>query len=269
LFFGIVPGTDSFRELEAGYSILARISNRRISVPWLPSERAAEQTFDALTALLRRHLAPDCFLAELRRQADFADSEQVLRMLLLMVQLSGQDMVGLVQWLVKTICDAPTVTQQLRDELDGDHSPVSPHSMLHRFTLETLRRHQVEHLYRRVLVEIELEGYRIPKGWLLRICLADAHRNGAVFDDPDGFRPERFLGRGPSQSEFLPFGAFRRTCLGDGVTFAFARQFLTIAVRDWQWQQVGLSHEDYHGWHWTPGSDFRVSVHRRRRYTPP
>ena len=27
---------------------------------------------------------------------------------------------------------------------------------------------------------------------------------------------------------------------------------------------AGLSHEDYSGWHWTPGSDFRVSVHRRR-----
>ena len=269
LFFGIVPGTDSFRELEAGYSIIARVSSRRISVPWLPSERTAEQTFDKLTALLRRHLAPDCFLAELRRQAEFAESEQVLRLLLLMVQLSGQDMAGLVQWLVKTICDVPAVTQQLRDELDREHSRGSPASLLHRFTLETLRRHQVEHLYRRVLVDIEVEGYRIPKGWLLRICLADAHRNRAVFDDPDSFRPERFLGRGPSQNEFLPFGAFRRTCLGDGVTFAFARQFLTIAVRDWEWQQVGLSHEDYYGWHWTPGSDFRVSVHRRRGGTVP
>jgi cytochrome P450 len=269
LFFGIVPGTDSFRELDAGYSIIARISRRRISVPWLPSERSAERTFLELTALLRRHPAADCFLAELRRQGEFAESEQVLRMLLLMVHLSGQDMAGLVQWLVKTICEAPAATQQLRDELDREGTPVSPSSLLHRFTLETLRRHQVEHLYRRVLVDLELEGYRIPKGWLLRICLADAHRDGAVFDDPDDFRPERFLGKGPSQSEFLPFGAFRRTCLGDGVALAFARQFLTVAVRDWEWQQVGVSHEDYSGWHWTPGSGFRVSVHRRREHPVP
>jgi cytochrome P450 len=263
LFFGIAPGTDAFRKLEAGYSIIARVGSRRISVPWLPRERTAERTFAELTALLRRELAADCFLAELRRQAEFEESDQVLRMLLLMVQLSGQDMAGLVQWLVKTICDDPAVTDRLRDELHRERSPMSPASLLHRFTLETLRRHQVEHLYRRVLADIEWEGYRLPKGWLLRICLADAHRDPAVFDDPDGFRPDRFVGGGPSQSEFLPFGAFRRTCLGDGVTFAFARQFLSMAVRDWEWQQIGTSHEDYHGWHWTPGSDFRVSVHRR------
>jgi cytochrome P450 len=264
LFFGIVPGTDSFKELDAGYSVIARVSRRAITVPWLPSERTAEQTFRELTALLRRHPAADCMLAELRRQAEFADSEQVLRMLLLMVHLSGQDMAGLLQWLVKTICEVPVAAQQLRDELDREGAPPSPASLLHRFTLETLRRHQVEHLYRRVLVDFEFEGYRFPKGWLLRICLADAHRDGAVFADPDDFRPERFLGKGPSQSEFLPFGAFRRSCLGDGVAFAFARQFLAVAVRDFEWQQVGLSHEDYSGWHWTPGSDFRVSVHRRR-----
>jgi (+)-abscisic acid 8'-hydroxylase len=266
LFFGIAPDTDTFTTLQNGYAIIGRVSSRRIAVPWRPSERTAERTFAELTALLRRQLAHDCLLAELRRQAEFADSEQVLRMLLLMVQLSGQDMAGLVQWLVKTICDDPVVAEQLRDER-GRESSTSPPSLLHRFTLETLRRHQVEHLYRRALVDIDWEGYRIPKGWLLRICLADAHRDATVFDDPDGFRPDRFLGDGPSQSEFLPFGAFRRTCLGDGVTFAFTRQFLSVAVRDWEWQQIGTSHEDYHGWHWTPGSDFRVSV--RRRGVPP
>ena len=263
LFFGIAPGTEAFTTLEAGYSTLAQVSSRRIAVPWLPSERTAERTFSNLTGLLRRQVADDCFLAELRRQAEFAESEQVLRMLLLMVQLSGQDMAGLVQWLVKTLCDDPAVTERLRGELHREGVSTSSASLLHRFILETLRRNQVEHLYRRVLVEIEWEGYRIPKGWLLRVCLADAHRDAAVFDDPDGFRPDRFLGDGPSQSEFLPFGAFRRTCLGDGVTFAFARQFLAAAVRDWDWQQVGASHEDYLGWHWTPGSDFRLSVQRR------
>ena len=269
LFFGIGPDTDAFKTLQNGYAIIARVSSRRIAVPWLPSERTAERTFAELTALLRTELPHDCLLAELRRQAEFSDSEQVLRMLLLMVQLSGQDMAGLVQWLVKTICDDPVVTEQLRDELGRELSPTSPASLLHRFTLETLRRHQVEHLYRRALVDIEWEGYRIPKGWLLRICLADAHRAADVFEDPDSFRPDRFLGEGPLQSEFLPFGAFRRTCLGDGVTFAFTRQFLTVAVRDWEWQQIGLSHEDYHGWHWTPGSDFRVSVRRRSAHAEP
>jgi len=121
----------------------------------------------------------------------------------------------------------------------------------------------VEHLYRRVLEDIDWEGFRLPKGWLLRICLAETHRDPAVFPDPAHFAPDRFLPDPPAQSEFLPFGAFRRSCLGDGVTYAFVRQFLGTLVSHWDCYQIGEAHEDYHSWHWTPGSDFHIRLEPR------
>ena len=258
LFFGISPETEAFQQLEAALQTLALVSNRRISVPWLPSERKTERVLEQLCALLRHQSAPGCLLAELRAHPEFTDSEQVLRLLAFTLYLGASDMAGLLQWALKNICDYPGEVRRLRSEWEQGLDQTGSTSFSRRFTLETIRRNQVEHLYRRVLADIEWEGVRIPKGWLLRICLAEAHRDAAVFPNPSHFTPDRFLNDPPTQSEFLPFGAFRRSCLGDGVTHAFLRQFLGTLVRDWDCRQIGESHEDYHAWHWTPGSDFRV-----------
>ena len=264
VFFGITPGSDAFRQLEAAFETVALIANRRISVPWLPSERRIERVLADLCHLLRQQTAPECFLAELRRQPEFADSEQALRLLVFMMYLGASDMAGLLQWTMKVACDFPDEVARVRVAVEQSAPGASLGSLCRRFTLETLRRHQVEHLYRRVLEDIEWEGFHIPKGWLLRVCLAEAHRDPAVFSNPAGFEPDRLAPDPPSQSQFLPFGAFRRSCLGEGVTHTFLGQFLRTMVRDWNCRQVGESHEDYRAWHWTPGSDFRFSLEPRR-----
>jgi cytochrome P450 len=245
LFFGIAPDSEEFQKLESEYGVIRLAGDRRISIPWLPSERRSERALRETTRLLRTQTAPDCVIAELRANPEFRDSEQAYRMLVLMLSLAGSDIAGLVQWLVKTVCDFPDRVQE-----------SDPRWIV----LETLRRHQVEHLYRRVLDDIEWEGFRIPKGWLLRICLADAHRDESVFKNAADFEPQRFAPGAPSQSEFLPFGAFRRSCIGENITHIFAREFLVTLLRDWDVKQIGESHEDYHAWHWTPGSDFRIRV---------
>jgi len=263
LFFGIAPGTEAFRKLEAALETLALVSGRRITAAWLPSEQRTERVLAEICALLRQQTAPDCLVAELRGNPEFAGSEQVLRLLIFMFSLGGSDLAGLLQWLMKNLSDYPAEAQRLRDELDQGLPQTAPHSLTRRFTFETLRRHQVEHLYRRVLEDIDWEGFLLPKGWLLRIGLTEAHRDPAVFLNPDHFAPDRFLSESPPQSEFLPFGAFRRSCLGDGVTHAFVRQFLGTLVPHWDCRQIGEAHEDYRAWHWTPGADFYIRLEPR------
>ena len=263
LFFGIAPDSDGFRQLQAALGTIALVANRRISVPWLPSERRAERVLADLCQLLREQTAPDCFLAELRRQPEFAHSEQALRLLVFMMYLGASDMAGLLQWTMKVACDFPDEVFRVRSAVEGSASKESLASLCRRFTLETLRRHQVEHLYRQVLEDIEWEGFHIPKGWMLRICLAEAHRDPAVFSNAGRFEPDRFVTDPPNQNRFLPFGASRRSCLGDGVAHAFVGQFLRTLANGWNCRQIGESHEDYRAWHWTPGSDFRFTLEAR------
>ena len=68
--------------------------------------------------------------------------------------------------------------------------PVDPATA---FVMETLRLEQSEFLYRRVVAPIDIDGRTIPAGWILRLCVNEAHRDPAVFPDPDRFDPRRFL----------------------------------------------------------------------------
>ncbi len=262
LFFGIAPGTPEYVQLRAGFATIKKVSDRRIAVRWLPSERYTQRTLSELTALLARQTAPGSLLAELRRQPEFAGDAQALRLLLFIAYLSASDVEGYLQWLLKTLCDYPAAGLRLRAELDGGVAQTEPDAFARMFALETLRRNQVEHLYRRVLEEFEWEGYRFPKGWLVRICLAEAHRDETVFAEAGGFCPERFR-ETPPQNQFLPFGAYQRSCPGDKITHVVSRVFLDTLTREWDWRQVGSAQEDYHAWHWTPGANFRVVLTKR------
>jgi cytochrome P450 len=62
---------------------------------------------------------------------------------------------------------------------------------------------------RRVLHEdVELSGYLIPKNAEVLLCLASAHRDPRVFDDPERFDIER------GQMSHLAFGGGIHFCLG-------------------------------------------------------
>ena len=80
--------------------------------------------------------------------------------------------------------------------------------------LETLRLEQSEFLYRRVVKPLEIDGYRIPPGWLLRILVHESHRDPTVYPEPDRFNPDRFLARTFDKTEYSPFGADAHGCNG-------------------------------------------------------
>ncbi|OYV02003.1 MAG: cytochrome P450 [Burkholderiales bacterium PBB5] len=71
-------------------------------------------------------------------------------------------------------------------------------------------------LTRRTTAPIELAGWAIPKGALLRITPWLIQRDARWFDAPDTFRPERFLPDAPPppRGAWLPFGVGPRVCIG-------------------------------------------------------
>ncbi|MBK6805586.1 MAG: cytochrome P450 [Betaproteobacteria bacterium] len=79
--------------------------------------------------------------------------------------------------------------------------------------METLRLEQSEFLYRRVAKPFEVDGYTVPAGWILRLCVNEAHRDPAVFEDPDRFDPG-LRDRAWSRNEYSPFGGHTHGCMG-------------------------------------------------------
>ncbi|KAG6680609.1 hypothetical protein I3842_13G050800 [Carya illinoinensis] len=83
------------------------------------------------------------------------------------------------------------------------------------------------------LEDCQVCGYYVPKGTRLLVNVWKLHRDPRVWEDPNGFLPERFLTSHAhidalgQHFEFTPFGLGRRSCPGN--TFAMQISHLAIA----------------------------------------
>lgn len=83
---------------------------------------------------------------------------------------------------------------------------------------------------RKALGDDEIGGYRIPAGALVVTSPYVTHRLPQFWDEPEAFRPERFLPEAAARRHrfaFYPFGGGPRLCIGNG--FALVEAGLIIA----------------------------------------
>jgi cytochrome P450 family 135 len=72
-----------------------------------------------------------------------------------------------------------------------------------------------------------LNGYEIPPGVEINPSIRMIHRRGDIYQDPEIFRPERFIGAGaPDTYTWVPFGGGTRRCLG--ASFALMEMRLVL-----------------------------------------
>lgn len=77
---------------------------------------------------------------------------------------------------------------------------------------------------RHAAADDELGGYHVPAGATVMVCPYLTHRHPSLWDAPERFQPERFLG-GTTQgarprASYLPFGFGPRTCIGNHMATA-------------------------------------------------
>lgn len=102
------------------------------------------------------------------------------------------------------------------DALDGD-SPAqlvaAPY--LKATVQETLRVHPiVTETLRKLKTPLTLGEYRLPAGVAVAPATVLAHYNPSTYENPELFRPERFIERSYSPFQYMPFGGGHRRCIG-------------------------------------------------------
>jgi len=142
-------------------------------------------------------------------------------------------------WTWYLLCQHPEVYQRMQQEIDSVLQGRTPsYADLARLPYclqvfkEALRLYPPAYAFsRRALRDVEIDGYRVPKGWVVLLAPYTLHRREEFFPEPETFDPERFTPAREKQLPryaFLPFGAGPRICIG--LHFAMMEGQLLLAT---------------------------------------
>ena len=83
-------------------------------------------------------------------------------------------------------------------------------------------------LAREAMEPATIAGQDIPVGSLVLVIPWLLHRNPTLWEAPDAFRPERFLGAAPARYSYVPFSLGARVCTGQ--QFGLAEAVICLAT---------------------------------------
>ena len=90
--------------------------------------------------------------------------------------------------------------------------------------------------------ETEVEGIRLPAGSRIFWSMIAAGRDSETYDDPNTFRPERWLkegnGKGSPSLPVVQFGSGFHRCLGEHLAMLEATVMLAQLLREFDWELV-------------------------------
>lgn len=102
---------------------------------------------------------------------------------------------------------------------------------LHAVAKEAMRRRPVIQNVARMLTEpVDIAGYRLPARTIVSPSITLVQQDPAYHDQPEDFRPERFVGKQPEANTWIPFGGGVRRCLGAGFSLQEAAAVLREAL---------------------------------------
>jgi cytochrome P450 len=182
--------------------------------------------FDELDAYIedmvarRRHHLTDDLISELIRADDDGDrlTADELLMLAEVLLMAGTDTTrNQLAAAVQDLCDHPKQWALL-----AEHPELAPQAV------EELMRHSpvIFGTIRMAVVDVELDGVRVPAGTHVIVNTAAANRDPAVYDNPDRLDITR---EGPATT--LTFGGGIHYCLGAHLARAELAEALTVITR--------------------------------------
>lgn len=187
-----------------------------------------------------------------------------------------------MEWAMAEIVRNPHVMKKLQDEVGRiagskaviDEDDLTEMHYLKAVIKESLRLHPTGPLLvpRESMEDTQIQGYEIPKKTRLLINVWAIGRDPKVWEAPEEFRPERFMGSPVDfkghDFQLIPFGAGRRVC--PGIQFAVPVIELALAnlVHRFDWKLPDGMGEEGLDMIEAPGLTTRKRVSLRLTATP-
>jgi len=157
--------------------------------------------------------------------------------------LAGHETTAItLAWAFYLLDRHPGVEARVHDEVDrvfGDRAPApgdTEHLVFCRAVIdETLRLFPPVHVFSRQAIEAdEVCGHKVPKGSFVVVASWLLHRHKLFWEDPQEFRPERFLPENADKIDrfaYIPFGTGPRVCLGKHLGLLEATLLFAMTAR--------------------------------------
>jgi cytochrome P450 len=230
---------------------------------WLPHpgswvlDRTAKRLRGAMRAIIERRLREgdggDDLLGRLLAARDPEtgepmDMERRINNLLTLLEAGHETTAKALTWTLYLLARAPDWQSRVREEVAGicgDGPILAEHLSALRITTQVLKEGMrlyppVPVMSRLAAEANELGGKQIGKGAIAVMPIFAIHRHKMLWSDPDRFDPTRFAPEREAaypRTQFMPFGAGPRICLGNGFAMAEATVILATLIRgarfDW------------------------------------
>lgn len=155
-----------------------------------------------------------------------------------------------IEWIMSELMLNPDKMRKVKDEVKSvlgdkkiaEESDMSRLSYLQAVIKEVLRYHPPGPLLvpRKAECDQEVNGYLIPKGTQILINVWAMARDPSIWNNPDSFEPERFLGKNIDYKgqhfEFIPFGSGRRICPGMPLASRILHMTTATLVHNFDWK---------------------------------
>lgn len=175
-------------------------------------------------------------LFETRNEDGTPLTDLELRDELMSLVVAGNETVGLsLAWLLVSLSSNPAALARAREEVDRvvgdgplDRSNIGRLEWVDACVKESLRLNPAaaNGSARRIIQPFEIGGYLLPKGTMVNVGIHLLQRRPDLYENPDRFEPERFLGKKPNPYHWAPFGGGSRRCLG----MAFAMHEMKVVL---------------------------------------
>lgn len=155
-------------------------------------------------------------------KTDFEDEETTVDNLLTFVVAGHETSANALAWGYYLLALNPEMQNKIRREIRSvraeglvGFSDLESMPLLRAHVKETLRLYPSAAFFARDAAEaVEIKGVKIEKGDALFFPVYSLHRNEKLWEDPEHYRPERFLGSTLPRGQYIPFGDGPRICIG-------------------------------------------------------
>jgi cytochrome P450 len=221
----------------------------------------------------RRAAAPQPDLLGHLLQAGLDD--ELIRDQMLTMLIAGHDTsTALLAWTFYLVGRDPGLMQRLESELEarlGDQPPPGPGGwqphLLDEIIQESLRLYPPIHIGNRVAAEaIDFgAGNVIPAGERFFYSIYLSHRDKAIWEHANEFRPERFAhGAKTPPLAYVPFGGGPRACLGAAFGQSEARIVIARLMQTFRFELAGAKVHAHMGATLEPRPGVLMRISRRK-----